>query len=49
MRYEDRVIQKTLRILDTHKPQPVSESIAQRLAAIFDRAEQELAGAQFTA
>jgi len=49
LRHEERVIQKTLRILDTHRPQPLPESIAQRLAEIFDRAEQELAGVQFTA
>jgi trimethylamine--corrinoid protein Co-methyltransferase len=49
LRHEERVIQKTLRILDTHRPQPLPESIAQRLVEIFDRAEQELAGVQFIA
>ena len=49
LRHEERVIQKTLRILDTHKPLPLPEAIAQRLAEIFDRAEQELTGVQFTA
>ena len=49
LRHEERVIQKTLRILDTHRPQPLPESIAQRLVEILDRAEQELAGVQFMA
>jgi trimethylamine--corrinoid protein Co-methyltransferase len=49
LRHEERVIQKTLRILDTHRPQPLPESIAQRLVEIFDRAEQELAVVQFMA
>ena len=49
LRHEERVIQKTLRILDTHRPQPLPESIAQRLVEILDRAERELAGVQFMA
>lgn len=49
LRYEERVIQKTLRILDTHRPQPLPEPISQRLAEIFGRAEQELAQVQFAA
>jgi trimethylamine--corrinoid protein Co-methyltransferase len=47
--YEARVIQKTLRILDTHRPRPVPEPIADQLAEILDRAERELAHFQFKA
>ena len=49
LRHEERVIQKTLRILDTHRPLSLPEPVAQRLAEILDRAEQELAGVQFIA
>lgn len=47
--YEERVIQKAQRILATHRPQPLPESISLKLAEIYDRAELELARIQFTA
>jgi trimethylamine--corrinoid protein Co-methyltransferase len=48
-RYEDRVRQKTLRILDTHTSRPLPEATKSRLAEIYDRAERELARVQFAA
>jgi trimethylamine---corrinoid protein Co-methyltransferase len=49
LRHEERVIQKTQRILETHTPRPVSGLIAGQLAEILSRAEQELAHVQFKA
>ena len=49
LRHEERVIEKTLRILEAHTPRPVSGLVAGQLAEILSRAERELAHVQFKA
>jgi trimethylamine---corrinoid protein Co-methyltransferase len=49
LRYEDRVIRKAVRILDTHKPVPLPAEVSGRLDEIYGRAESELARVQFSA
>ena len=49
LRHEERVIQKTLRILEAHTPRPVSGLVAGQLAEILSRAERELTHVQFKA
>jgi trimethylamine--corrinoid protein Co-methyltransferase len=46
-RYEDMVVQKTLEILETHQPQSLKKDVRQRLDAIANQAEKELADIQF--
>jgi trimethylamine--corrinoid protein Co-methyltransferase len=49
LRHEERVVQKTIRILDTHRPRPLPNLVAERLAEIYERAGHELARVQFAA
>ncbi|MGE5602075.1 MAG: trimethylamine methyltransferase family protein [Nitrososphaerales archaeon] len=48
-RYEERVVEKTLQILETHRPRPLPAALRQRLAEIYERADRELARVQFAA
>jgi trimethylamine--corrinoid protein Co-methyltransferase len=47
--HEARVIQKTLRILDTHTPRPLAQPVAAQLTEILGRAEAALGHFQFKA
>jgi trimethylamine---corrinoid protein Co-methyltransferase len=49
LRYEERVVQKTIRILDTHQPRALPGGVSQQLSEIYQRAEQDLARVQFVA
>ena len=47
--YGERVVQKALEILETHRPEPLPEDVHERLEAIARKAEKALADMQFVA
>jgi trimethylamine--corrinoid protein Co-methyltransferase len=49
LRYGERVTMRAKEILATHRPEPLTESVAKQIDEIASRAETELAGMQFKA
>jgi trimethylamine--corrinoid protein Co-methyltransferase len=47
--YVQKVVQKTIEILETHKPEELPEDIKDKIEAIAERADKELAGIYFAA